>query len=70
MFLPAGTPPDIVQRLNEAVNRVLASPELRGQLEEEAFEPVGGTPRDFADYVRAEVAKWGRLVREVGIQGE
>jgi tripartite-type tricarboxylate transporter receptor subunit TctC len=70
LFLPAGTPPAVVQRLNEAVNRVLSSPEVRAQLEEEAFEPVGGTTRASAEYVKAEVEKWGKLVREVGIQAE
>ncbi|HEY6002834.1 MAG TPA: tripartite tricarboxylate transporter substrate binding protein [Anaeromyxobacter sp.] len=70
LFLPAGTPPEIVQRLNAAVNRVLSSPQVRAQLEEEAFEPVGGSSRSSADYVKAEVEKWGKLVREVGIQAE
>jgi tripartite-type tricarboxylate transporter receptor subunit TctC len=43
MFVPAGTPPEIVQRLNEAVNRAVQSPDIRERLEGLAFEPVGGT---------------------------
>jgi tripartite-type tricarboxylate transporter receptor subunit TctC len=70
MFLPAGTPPAIVQRLNQAANQALAAPEVRERLETLAFEPVGGTPRDFADYLKAEIPKWGKVVREGNIRAE
>jgi tripartite-type tricarboxylate transporter receptor subunit TctC len=66
IFLPAGTPAAIVQRLNEALNRAAQSPEVRERLEAQALDPVGGTPQEFADYVRAETAKWGRIVQETG----
>ncbi|HLB14675.1 MAG TPA: tripartite tricarboxylate transporter substrate binding protein [Burkholderiales bacterium] len=66
LFLPAGTPPEIAQKLSEAVNRALQSPDIRARLDQLAFEPVGGTPREFADYFKAEVAKWGKVVRETG----
>jgi tripartite-type tricarboxylate transporter receptor subunit TctC len=68
MFVPAGTPPEIVQRLNEAVNRAVQSPDIRERLEGLAFEPVGGTQGAFAEYVKAEIAKWGKVVRETGAQ--
>jgi hypothetical protein len=64
VFLPAGTPAAIVQRLNEALNRAAQSPDVRKRLEAQALEPVGGTPREFAEYVKAEMAKWGRIVQE------
>jgi tripartite-type tricarboxylate transporter receptor subunit TctC len=70
IFLPAGTPPAIVERLSAAVSHALESPDLRAQLADEAFEPVGGTPRQFADYVKVEIEKWGKLVREVDVKGE
>jgi tripartite-type tricarboxylate transporter receptor subunit TctC len=66
LFLPAGTPPDIAQKLNEAVNRALQSPEIRERLDQLAFEPVGGSQREFADYWKAEVVKWAKVVRETG----
>ena len=65
-FLPTGTPPDIVQRLNEAVNRVLQGAEFRERLDSVAFEPVGGTQAQFAEYMKAEIVKWGKVVRETG----
>jgi tripartite-type tricarboxylate transporter receptor subunit TctC len=70
LFLPAGTPPEIVQRLNEAVNRVIQAPDVRERLEGLAFEPVGGTQSAFAGYVKAEIAKWGKVVRETGAKSD
>ena len=70
IFLPAGTPTAIVQRLNAAVNQALQNPEMRERLGALAFDPVGGTPRQFADYVKLEIAKWGKVVREGNIKAE
>jgi len=70
MFLPAGTSPEIAQRLNEAVNRSIQAPDIRERLEGLAFEPVGGTQSAFAEYVKAEIAKWGKVVRETGAKSD
>ena len=70
MFLPAGTPPEIAQRLNEAVNRAIQAPDIRERLESLAFEPVGGTQAQFAEYVKAEIAKWGKVVRATGAKSD
>ncbi len=66
VFFPAGTPPEIPQKMNEAVNRILQSPDIRERLDTLVFEPVGGSQREFAEYFRAEIAKWGKVVRETG----
>jgi tripartite-type tricarboxylate transporter receptor subunit TctC len=65
-FAPAGTPAEIVQKLNEALNRVLQMPDVRERLDALTLEPVGGSPQQFADYVRAEVVKWGAIVKQTG----
>ncbi|MBL8377259.1 MAG: tripartite tricarboxylate transporter substrate binding protein [Burkholderiales bacterium] len=70
LFAPTGTPAPVIQRLNEAVNQMLGAPDMRERLGSMAFDPVGGTQRAFADYVRAEVAKWGKVVREGNIKAE
>ena len=70
MFLPTAAPPELVQRLNEAVNRALQAPDTRERLDALAFEPVGGSQREFADYVKAEIAKWGKVVRETGAKSD
>lgn len=65
-FAPAGTAPEVVQKLNTAFNRVLQMPEVRERLEALTFEPIGGSAQQFAEYVRAEVAKWAVVVKETG----
>ena len=70
VFLPAGTPAAIVQRHNEAINRILQMPDIRDRLDVQALEVVGGTSAQFTDYVRAEIAKWGKVVREANVKAE
>jgi tripartite-type tricarboxylate transporter receptor subunit TctC len=65
-FAPAGTPADIVQKLNEAINATLRMPDVRERLESLTLETVGGSSQQFSDYVRAEVVKWGVVVRQTG----
>jgi len=69
-FAPAGTPPEVVQKLNEAINRVLQIRDVRERLESLTFEPIGGSPQQFADYVRLEVAKWAVVVKQTGAKVE
>jgi tripartite-type tricarboxylate transporter receptor subunit TctC len=66
VFLPTGTPSVIVQQLNESTNRAIQSAEVRERLEAQAFELVGGSQQQTAEYVRAELLKWGKVVRETG----
>ena len=66
VFLPAGTPPPIVQKLNESINRAIRSPDFRERLSASAFDPVGGSQQQFAEYVKAEIVKWGKVVRDTG----
>ncbi|MGC2518075.1 MAG: tripartite tricarboxylate transporter substrate-binding protein [Burkholderiales bacterium] len=66
VFLPAGTPSVIVQKLNESIDRVIRTADFRERLEAQAFEPVGGSPQQVAEYVKAEIIKWGKVVRDTG----
>jgi tripartite-type tricarboxylate transporter receptor subunit TctC len=66
IFLPTGTPAPVVQKLNEAVNRGIQSADMRERLEANAFDPAGGTQAQFAEYVKAEIGKWGKVVRDTG----
>jgi tripartite-type tricarboxylate transporter receptor subunit TctC len=70
MLVPAGTPAAIVQKLNATVNQALQGLDVRERLAALAFEPVGGTPQQFSDYVKAEIAKWGKVVRDGNIKVE
>ena len=70
MLFPAGTPPAIVQKLNDAVNQGLRHADFREKLEAIAFDPVGGSPQQFADYIKVEIAKWGKVIRAGNIKAE
>jgi tripartite-type tricarboxylate transporter receptor subunit TctC len=70
IFVPAGTPPEIVQRLNAAVNQALQSADMKERLTALAFDPVGGTQAQFAAYFKGEVAKWGKVVRAGNIKSD
>jgi tripartite-type tricarboxylate transporter receptor subunit TctC len=68
LVAPAGTPAPVVERLNAEVNRALGRPEMVEKLREDGSTPLGGTPQRFAEFIRAEHAKWGAVVREAGIK--
>lgn len=68
MFAPARTPPAIVKRLNAEILRVLGRPDFRERFLAAGIEPVGSTPEEFGAIVRAEQAKWGKLIRDLDIR--
>jgi tripartite-type tricarboxylate transporter receptor subunit TctC len=68
LFAPAGTPPEIVQKLNAAVNAAIRLPDIRERLESLTLEAKGGTPQQFAEYVRQEVGKWSAIVKQIGVK--
>lgn len=67
LFAPRGLPADIVARLNAACNEALRQPEFQARLAAAGLDATPGTPAEFADYVKNEVAKWGRIVKETGV---
>ena len=68
VFVPAGTPPAIVARLNTNINKALSEVAIREGFLQSAQEPVGGTAEQFAHFVHEEFAKYGRLVKELNIK--
>src|SRR5260221_100507 len=70
VLAPAGTPREIVARLNAELVKALAQPEVRTSLLAEGAEPAGGTPEQFAAHIRAEKERLGKLIREAKIRLE
>ena len=70
IFAPAGTPREIVQKLNQAVLKGVSSADVRTRLDALAFEATAVPLAQTAEYVRAEVAKWAKVVRETGAKAE
>jgi tripartite-type tricarboxylate transporter receptor subunit TctC len=67
---PKGTPPEIVEKLNHAVNAVLADPALQRRLADLGGEPMPMTPAEFGDLVARETEKWGKVIRAANIRAE
>jgi tripartite-type tricarboxylate transporter receptor subunit TctC len=68
VFVPQGTPPAIVARLNEEIGKALADPAIKKNVEDSAQEPVGGSSEAFAKLVRDDYAKFEKLVKELNIK--
>jgi tripartite-type tricarboxylate transporter receptor subunit TctC len=66
LLAPAGTPKDVVARLNAEFNKALQQPELRKKLGDEGADPAGGTPEQFAALIKDEALRWGKVVKESG----
>ena len=70
LLAPAGTPPDIVAKLNDAVVKVLNEPEMKQRLADQGAEVVANTPEEFAVFIREDTAKWAKIVKDSGIKVE
>ena len=69
-FAPKGLDQNIVRRLNQAINRILALPDVGGRLGEQGLIPVGGTPEMLRDRMRSDYEKWGSVIRKIGLKAE
>lgn len=67
LLAPAGTPEFIVAKLNDEIARMLQKPEVRDQLAGFAAEPGSGTAREFSAHIKAEIAKWRKVIKDAGI---
>jgi tripartite-type tricarboxylate transporter receptor subunit TctC len=68
VMMPAGTPKEIITRVNADIVRILAQPDMNERLSAEAGEVVAGTPEAFGAFIRAEIAKWTKVVAETGVK--
>jgi tripartite-type tricarboxylate transporter receptor subunit TctC len=70
IYVPAGTPPGIVNQLNAEINRMVQQPEVRDRFLSLGLIPIGGTPAALGDYLKSEIARWTKVVKEAGIRIE
>jgi tripartite-type tricarboxylate transporter receptor subunit TctC len=66
LLAPAGTPPAIIERLSVAANEALNTETVRSALKQQGTDPVGGTPKEFADFIRADIEKWTAVLASSG----
>src|SRR3954453_10746541 len=65
---PAGTPAEVVSKINAEINEALKAPELRANLQRVGFDPTGGSPQDFAKLIAEQLEKWAPIVKSSGFQ--
>jgi tripartite-type tricarboxylate transporter receptor subunit TctC len=70
VLAPAGTPKDVVAKLNAEFNRDLAMPDVSKKITDAGIEVAGGTPQQFADFIQSEMKKWGKVAKDAGVQPE
>jgi tripartite-type tricarboxylate transporter receptor subunit TctC len=70
MFAPAGTPKDIVDKLSAEVRKALAKPEIKERITTFAAETMASNPEQLGEFVRAQLANWGKRIKDAGIEPE
>ena len=70
LFVPAGTPREVILRLQTEIAKILASPAMKADAIQQGYEYGGESPEEFLTFIRAEKAKWGRVIKEANIKLE
>jgi tripartite-type tricarboxylate transporter receptor subunit TctC len=70
VLVPAGTPKDIVSQLHRQIAEIVLLPDVRESLAKQGFDPIANTPEEFAAWIKAELIKWGEVVRATNIKIE
>jgi len=70
IVVPTGTPNEIVQKLNAEVNKALMHPDIRSRLAAQGADILGGTPAEYAAYLRSEMPRWAKAVKDSGAKAE
>jgi tripartite-type tricarboxylate transporter receptor subunit TctC len=68
IFLPAGTPDSIVDKINQTTQGILSTPSFKAQLEKQGFRVIGGSKADFSKFYLGEIARYGRVVKEANMK--
>jgi tripartite-type tricarboxylate transporter receptor subunit TctC len=68
LMAPRGTPPAIVEQLSRETAAAMASADIRERATQQGATPVGSTPAEFESFVRAEVARWTKIIKQAGIR--
>jgi tripartite-type tricarboxylate transporter receptor subunit TctC len=70
LLAPAGTPKDVIAKLNAEVDKALAAPDVREKLAAAGIEPGGGTSQHFSSFIQSEMVRWAKVAKDAGIQPE
>jgi tripartite-type tricarboxylate transporter receptor subunit TctC len=70
MFAPAATPREIVARLHTEIVAILRMPDMRARFAEQGAEPMGNTPEQFLDFLKADLAKWAHVIKSANVRAQ
>ena len=70
MLMPAGTPPAVIERLNREINAILALPETAERFTSLGIQPWTSTPEQMQAQITADIAKWGKVIRDARIEAQ
>jgi tripartite-type tricarboxylate transporter receptor subunit TctC len=70
LMVPAGTPQPVIDRLNTELRKALANGEVRAKLAQQGAEPLGSSPEEYGAYIRKEIDRWGKVVKQSGVTAE
>jgi len=70
IFAPANTPPEIITLLNRELRKIIDSPEIKSKLGNAGFEAFSSSPKELGDFVKVQLGKWGKMIKDAGIQPE
>jgi len=70
LVAPAGTPPDVVAKLNAALRQVIDSPEVQAKFKKVGFEGFSSTPGELGDFIKVQLGVWGKMVKDANIQAD
>jgi tripartite-type tricarboxylate transporter receptor subunit TctC len=69
IIAPAGTPRDIVNRLSAEWTKIVARTDVRKSIEKLGFEPLSSTPEQFSEFLKVEIERWSKVIKEANISG-
>jgi tripartite-type tricarboxylate transporter receptor subunit TctC len=70
ILAPAGTPREIVTRLNGELVKIIAMPDTKEKMQNAGFEPLSSTPEKFAEFIKTEIVRWGKVIKDANISIE
>ena len=70
VLAPAGTAPPIIARVHGAIIKAMAAPEVMERIVADGSEAVAGTPEQFADYIKRDIPKWAKVIKESGARAD
>jgi putative tricarboxylic transport membrane protein len=70
IFAPANTPPEIVTRLNGELRKIIDNPEIKAKMAAMGFEAFSSSPEELGDFVKAQLVKWTKMIKDAGIEPE